>query len=239
MAAPDPGAPGPAAPGSLVLVATPIGNMSDMSPRATTALAEADLVLAEDTRRSGRLVAGRGRLMSYNDFNAVDRLPHIAARLEAGDRIALVTDAGMPGISDPCFRAVRLAVEMGAKVEVVPGPSAALTALVASALPVDRFLFEGFLPRKPGPRKARLQEISHLPHTLIAFVGPHHVAKVLADILEVMGDRQACMAREMTKLHEEYARGSVSELLRVTSARPPRGEVTLVVAGSRPQASSD
>lgn len=229
-----------AARGVLLLVSTPIGNMSDLSPRASTVLAEADLVLAEDTRRSSKLAPGRGRMLSYNDFNAIDRLPLLRDRLSAGDRVALVTDAGMPGVSDPCFRAVRLAVECGARVEVIPGPSAALTALVASGLPPDRFFFEGFLPRKPGQRVNRLGEISGLPHTIIFFVGPHHVSKVLADLLDVFGDRPACLAREMTKLHEEYIRGTVSEILAASNSRVLKGEITLVVGGAeKPRKASD
>lgn len=230
----DPGySSGPSAGGGvLILVSTPIGNMSDLSPRASSTLETADIVLAEDTRRSSRLAGMRGRLVSYNDHNAAGRLPLIAERLSAGDTIALVTDAGMPGISDPCFRAVRMALECGARVEVVPGPSAALTALVASGLPPDRFFFEGFLPHKPGPRAARLREMALYPHTIIIFVGPHHAVRILSDILEILGDRQACLAREMTKLHEEYIRGTVSSILSIVSARPPRGEITLVVAGA-------
>ncbi len=179
-------------------------------------------------------------MLSYNDFNAEGRLPLLKERLAAGDRVALVTDAGMPGVSDPCFRAVRLAVECGARVEVIPGPSAALTALVASGLPPDRFFFEGFLPRKPGQRVNRLKEISGLPHTIIFFVGPHHVSKVLADLLDVFGDRPACLAREMTKLHEEYIRGTVSEILAASTSRVLKGEITLVVGGAeKPRKASD
>ncbi len=206
--------------------------MSDLSPRASSTLETADIVLAEDTRHSSRLARIQGRLLSYNDYNAASRLPLIAERLSAGDKIALVTDAGMPGISDPCYRAVRQAVDCGARVEVVPGPSAALTALVASGLPLDRFFFEGFLPRKLGPRAARLREMALYPHTIIIFVGPHHAVRTLSDILEILGDRQACLAREMTKLHEEYIRGTVSSILSIVSARVPKGEITLVVAGA-------
>lgn len=228
-------------PGILSLVSTPIGNMEDLSPRMSLTLAEADLVLAEDTRRSAKLLPGsfRGRMASYNDFNSLERLPILREYLEAGKRVALVTDAGTPGISDPCFRAVRLALETGSRVESVPGPCAAVSALVISGLPVDRFFFEGFPPRKAGNRRARLEEVSRYPHTLVFYVGPHHLERFLVELREVLGDREACLAREMTKLHEEVLRGTLTELSKGISGRRIRGEATLVVRGAASGAGFD
>jgi 16S rRNA (cytidine1402-2'-O)-methyltransferase len=218
--------------GRLVLVATPIGNLDDASCRLRAALEEADLVLAEDTRRSARLAPPGTSMKSYHDHNARRMAPRIAEMLGRGMTLALVTDAGMPGISDPSYRAVRAALDAGAEVTVVPGPSAVTTALAGSGLPVDRFCFEGFLPRKRGKRLGRLEEMSGYPGTLIYFVGPHHLLRQLRETLEVMGDRSACVAREMTKLHEEFVRGRLSELVLEFESRRPRGEITLLVAGS-------
>ena len=217
--------------GRLVLVATPIGNMSDLAPRAREALADADVVLAEDTRRSARISPPGTRMMSYHDHNARAMVPKIAQMLAEGRKLALVSDAGMPGVSDPCFRAVQAALDAGATVSVVPGPSAVTAALAGSGLPVDRFCFEGFLPRKRGKRLARLREMEDYPGTLIYFVGPHHLLRQLRETREVMGDRRACVARELTKLHEEYVRGTISRLEKIFSGRKPRGEITLLVQG--------
>jgi len=217
--------------GILVLVATPIGNLGDMSPRASEALAAADVVFAEDTRRSAKLVPAGRRLLSYYDANAAGRQEMLGRLLAEGKRIALVTDAGMPGISDPCFRAVRTAIEAGAAIEVVPGPCAAVAALVISGLPVDRFSFEGFLPARKGRRAARLALLVSEPRTMIFYVAPHDLEETLAEMLEMLGDRQAFVARELTKLHEEQVRGSLSALLDRFRARPARGEITLVVSG--------
>lgn len=217
--------------GRLVLVATPIGNLDDASRRLESVLREADVVLAEDTRRSARLAPAGTRMTSYHDHNARRMVPRIADMLKRGMKLALLTDAGMPGISDPSYRAVRAALDAGAEVTVVPGPSAVTTALAGSGLPVDRFCFEGFLPRKRGKRLARLEGMSDYSGTLIYFVGPHHLLRQLRETLEVMGDRSACVAREMTKLHEEYLRGRLSDLVAEFESRRPRGEITLLVAG--------
>ena len=227
-------APGNAMPGKLVLVATPIGNLEDLSPRASRIIMEADIVMAEDTRHTAKLSGGGGsRLFSYHDHNATGRLPQIADFLAKGLTVAMVSDAGMPGISDPAFRAVRLAIEGGYRVEAVPGPSAVITALAASGLPVARFAFEGFLPLKKGARRRRIEEMAGYTGTLILFTGPHHLLRDLAELRDVLGDRPACVAREMTKLFEEYARGTLSELTAKFAAIPIRGEITLVVEGAR------
>jgi len=220
--------------GILYLVATPLGNMEDLSPRAVRILAGADAILAEDTRRSGRLGPRRGPMISYNDHNAAERLPMLRRRLESGERVALVTDAGTPGISDPCFRAVRTAIECGARVEPIPGPCAATAALVASGLPTDRFFFEGFPPMRKGPRMKRLSEAAGLPHRRGFYTGPLLLARLLGELAEVMGDRRACIAREISKVHEEFVRGTLSSLLAGLGGAVPRGEVTLVVEG-RPE----
>ncbi len=218
--------------GRLVLVATPIGNLEDMSPRAGRTLAEADAVMAEDTRRTARFVPERDRLYSYHEHNVEGRLPQLRELLAAGSTVALSSDAGMPGISDPALRAVRLALSEGHDVEVVPGPSAVVTALAGSGLPTHRFCFEGFLPRKRGARTVRLEEVRDYPGSLVYFVGPHHLERLLGELLQVLGDRPACVARELTKVHEEYLRGSLAALLERVSGTRVRGEVTLVVGGA-------
>jgi 16S rRNA (cytidine1402-2'-O)-methyltransferase len=199
-----------------------------------SALEEADTVFAEDTRRTGKLTGGIRRMYSYGDHNSTDRLELLEKLLVDGETVALVTDAGTPGVSDPAYRAVRTALEAGAVITVVPGPSAVTAALAGSGLPVDRFSFEGFLPRKAGRRRRRLEEVSAYPGTLIFFVGPHHLAAYLAEMLEVLGSRRACVARELTKVHEEFVRGTLEELVTRYSDDTSRirGEITLLVAGT-------
>ncbi len=220
-------------PGILVLVATPIGNLGDLSPRASRILQDADAVLAEDTRRTRKLLDNPRKLLSYNDHNAAGRLPEMGKLLMQGKTVAVVSDAGTPGISDPAYRAVRKALEVGAIVTVIPGPTAVIAALVGSGLPVDRFCFEGFLPRKKGARRKRLEEAGRYPGTLIFFIGPHHLSRYLFEMYEVLGDRPACVARELTKLHEEYVRGALGELATIYSECSVRGEITLLVGGTR------
>lgn len=217
--------------GTLVLVATPIGNLEDMSPRAARIMAEADLLLAEDTRRTMKLVPQGRKLTSYNDVNARGRLPLILENLEAGRTVVLVSDAGTPGISDPAYRAVQTAIQAGAGVTTVPGPSSVTAALVASGLPTDRFAFEGFLPRKSGPRLSRIRAMESYTGTLVYFAGPHHAGKLLEELLEVLGDRRCCLARELTKVHEEYVRGTLGFLAERYREQAPRGEVTILVEG--------
>ncbi|MCD4702049.1 MAG: 16S rRNA (cytidine(1402)-2'-O)-methyltransferase [Candidatus Aegiribacteria sp.] len=218
--------------GKLVLVGTPIGNLSDMSARAKEAIENADVVMAEDTRRTARFVNDRRKLYSYHDHNAAGRIPQIEEFLEVGTVVALVSDAGMPGISDPAYKAVSSAVRGGHIVEVIPGPSAVITALVASGLPVDRFSFEGFLPRKKGARTHRLEEMFTYTGSIVYYIGPHHLLKYLEEMRSVFGNRPVCVAREMTKIHEEYVRGCIADVVENFSNRKIRGEITLVVGGA-------
>ena len=217
--------------GKLVLVATPIGNLGDMSPRAVEAIENASAVFAEDTRRTAKFVNETKRLYSYHDHNAAGRLPQLKEFLENGLTVALVSDAGMPGISDPSFKAVRIALREGYRIEVIPGPTAVTTALVGSGLPVDRFAFEGFLPRKVGARKRKIEEMSSYSGSIVYFIGPHHLMKYLGEMHGVLGNRPVCIAREITKVHEEYIRGNITDIIGRFGDRKVRGEITLVVGG--------
>lgn len=224
---------------TLVLVGTPIGNLGDLSPRAVEALRAADAICCEDTRRTGRLLQHAGverrPLVVVNDHTEPAAIPAVLARLSAGERVAVVTDAGMPGISDPGERLARAALDAGHEVEVVPGPSAAVTALVASGLPTGRYAFEGFLPRKGSGRAERLREVAAERRTVVLYEAPHRLARTLADLVEVCGaDRPVAIARELTKLHEELRRGSLAEAQAWAEATPPRGEIVLVLAGAPP-----
>lgn len=204
--------------GVLVLAGTPIGDVSDAPPRLLTELASADVIAAEDTRRLRRLtqalgVTPTGRVLSYFEGNEVGRTPELVEALTGGARVLLVTDAGMPSVSDPGYRLVAAAVEAGIKVTAVPGPSAVLTALALSGLPVDRFTFEGFLPRKAGDRSRALAEIAAEPRTMVFFEAPHRIAETLAAMAEAFGaERPAAVCRELTKTYEEVKRGPLGEL---------------------------
>lgn len=224
-------------PGRLVVVATPIGNLEDLSPRAAAALRDADLVAAEDTRRTGRLLAHIGAdvpQLSYHEHNEDERIPGVVARIERGDVVALVTDAGTPGVSDPGFRLVRACVAAGLSVDAVPGPSAVLHALVVSGLPTDRFAFEGFLPRRGAARRSRLEQLSTEPRTVVLYLSPHRAADDLTDLAGALGDvRPATLARELTKLHEEVWRDTLGALARRATDEGVRGEATLVVGGAQ------
>jgi len=229
---------------TLVLVGTPIGNLGDLSPRAIEALAAADAICCEDTRRTGRLLQHAGverrPLIVVNDHTEVRATAGILARLALGERVAVVTDAGMPGISDPGERLVRAAVAAGHVVEVVPGPSAAVTALVASGLPTGRYAFEGFLARKGSGRTARLAELAGERRTTVLYEAPHRLARTLADLAEACGpERQVAVARELTKLHEELWRGSLREACDWVAEREPRGEVVVVLDGVPAPAEAD
>lgn len=227
--------------GTLSIVSTPIGNLEDLSRRAEQTLAEADVVACEDTRRTGRLLAHLGlkcRLVSLHEHNERRRLPALLASLERGERVALVSDAGTPLLSDPGYLLVREAIGRGIRVEPVPGPSAALAALVASGLPPYPCTFAGFPPPKRGGRRRFYRALAALPHTLIVFESPHRFLASLEDALAELGDRDAAVARELTKLHEEILRGSLSELAaRISERTKLRGELVLVVAGA-PRGSS-
>ncbi|MGJ0504409.1 MAG: 16S rRNA (cytidine(1402)-2'-O)-methyltransferase [Methylocystis sp.] len=218
----------------LHLVATPIGNLKDVSFRALSTLAAADAVVAEDTRVTKTLLAHYGistPLIAYHEHNARVIRPHLLARLEAGAKLALVSDAGTPLVSDPGFRLVQEALEKGVHVTSVPGPSAVLAALVVAGLPTDRFFFEGFLPHKSGPRRARLAELAHIPGTLVFFESPRRLAETLADCAAILGKRDAAIARELTKMFESVRRGALDELAAtLAEEEPPRGEIVLLVA---------
>ena len=223
--------------GVLVLAATPIGNAADAAARLATELATADVIAAEDTRRLRRLVADlgvepTGRVVSYFEGNEARRTTELLDELLAGRRVLVVTDAGMPTVSDPGYRLVAAAVAAGVRVTAVPGPSAVVTALAVSGLPVDRFCFEGFLPRRTGERARRLGELAPERRTLVFFEAARRTATTLAAMAEVFGpDRRAAACRELTKTHEEVRRGSLAELAE-WAAEGVRGEVTLVVGGA-------
>ncbi len=227
--------------GVLVLAGTPIGDPTDASPRLRAELASAGVVAAEDTRRARRLAADlgitiTGRVVSYYDSVERQRLPELIAALQAGERVVLVTDAGMPSVSDPGYRLVAAAVEAGIPVTAVPGPSAVLTALALSGLPVDRFAFEGFLPRKAGERRRALSSVATDPRTLVFFEAPHRIGAALAAMAEVLGPhRPAAVCRELTKTYEEVRRGPLGELAE-WAADGLRGEITIVVQGAQPGA---
>ena len=221
--------------GRLVLVGTPIGNLGDMSPRAVDALRTADLIVAEDTRHSRKLLAhfdipATGRLVAGHEHNEAERAEHVVASIRSGKVVACITDAGMPAISDPGARIVAACVEAGVIVEVVPGPSAVLAALVVSGLPTERFVFEGFLPRKGADRRARLAEIASEHRTVVCFEAPHRIAALVTDLAESCGvQRRIAIARELTKLHETVWRGPVGAAADAPDVMNPRGEYVVVV----------
>jgi 16S rRNA (cytidine1402-2'-O)-methyltransferase len=220
--------------GTLYLVATPIGNLEDISARALRVLREVGLIAAEDTRQTRKLLAHfdiHTRMTSYHDHSQSIRLEQVLAALTHQD-VALVSDAGTPGLNDPGYEMVRAALKAGYSVSPVPGPSAPIAALVASGLPTDAFLFLGYLPRKQGPRRRSLKEIATQPYTLIFLESPHRFLPALEDVKEILGDREIAVARELTKLHEEIFRGRISAAQAHFSAQPLQGEITLVVAGA-------
>ncbi len=229
--------------GSLVLIATPIGNLGDLSPRAVEELAAASLVCCEDTRRTGRLLAHAGiraeRLRRVDEHTEADAAADVIRRIAAGERVALVSDAGTPGVSDPGQRLVAAVVGAGHEITVVPGPSAAISALVASGLRTDRFVFEGFLPRKGGARARRITSVAGEDRTVVIYESAKRVAATLGDLARACGgERRAVVARELTKLHEEFVRGSLSELVE-WAASPTKGEIVIVVEGAPPAAEAD
>jgi 16S rRNA (cytidine1402-2'-O)-methyltransferase len=225
--------------GLLILAGTPIGEITDAPPRLAEELAAADVVAAEDTRRMWRLANGlgvtpKGRVVSYFEGNEVGRTPELVEALLGGARVLLVTDAGMPSVSDPGYRLVAAAVEQGVRITAVPGPSAVLTALALSGLPVDRFCFEGFLPRKGGERGSRLRDLAAEPRTMVFFESPHRIEDSLVQMAEAFGgDRPAAVCRELTKTYEEVRRGPLAELA-AWAADGVRGEITVVVQGAPP-----
>lgn len=227
--------------GRLVLVGTPIGNLGDLSPRALEALGQAGVVACEDTRRTGRLLSHFGiaspTYIVVNEHTEGDAAERVIGHVQRGDVVVLVSDAGMPGVSDPGEFLVSRAIEAGITVEVVPGPSAVLHALVASGLTTSRFVFEGFLPRKGSGRALRLREVSEEHRTVVLFEAPHRLEKTLNDLADVCGgERRIVLARELTKLHEEIWRGTVSAAIERCAEVDPRGEYVLVLEGAPPAA---
>jgi len=221
--------------GILYLVATPIGNLEDISPRALRVLREAVLVAAEDTRHTGTLLKHfeiKSNLTSYFEHNKLNKLEFILEKLSEGD-VALVSDAGSPAINDPGYELVKAALASGFDVRPVPGPSAPISALTVSGLPTDSFLYLGYLPSKSSERRKAVGQVSNLTYTLIFLESPHRIVDSLEDILAELGDRQICVAREMTKLYEEFWRGQVSGAIQYFKSKEPRGEFTLVIEGKK------
>jgi len=220
-------------PGTLYLVPTPIGNLEDITQRALRVLGEVDLIACEDTRHTRKLLNHYGiktKTISYHEHNEQERSVEFCELLQTGKNLALVSDAGTPLINDPGFRLVRLAVESDVAVVSLPGPSALVTALVGSGLATDEFFFGGFLPARSAARRRRLEELRAIPATLIFYEAPHRIAATLKDAREVLGERDAVVARELTKLHEEFARGRLSELAqKFTSSESARGEMVLII----------
>ncbi len=219
--------------GVLYLVATPLGNLEDLSPRAVRILREAVLIAAEDTRHTSVLLKHFGistPLTSYYEHNKLQKIDYLLSKLAKGD-VAVVSDAGTPAINDPGYELVKAALASGCDVRPVPGPSAPIAALSVSGLPTDRFLYLGYLPPKKGERRARLGQVKDLPYTLIFLESPHRILEALEDVLAELGDRPICVAREMTKMFEEYWRGNTSGALAYFQSQPARGEFTLVVGG--------
>jgi 16S rRNA (cytidine1402-2'-O)-methyltransferase len=222
--------------GVLYIVSTPIGNLEDITLRALRILKEVSLIAAEDTRLTRKLLTHYDistPTVSYYEHNSFTRIPKIIDHLNTGKDVAVVTDAGTPGISDPAYKLIRAALESGNRIEAIPGPSASITALTASGLPTDRFIFEGFLPHKKG-RKAKLTRLSAIEATVIFYESPKRIVRTLKDILEFMGDRPAVIGRDLTKLHEEMIRGNVSKLLSHFTQKTPRGEFVIMIGKDDP-----
>jgi 16S rRNA (cytidine1402-2'-O)-methyltransferase len=230
-------------PGTLYLVATPIGNLSDITHRALQVLRDVDLIACEDTRHTHKLLSHYGintRTISYHEHNEQQRAAQLIDQLKQGSSIAIVSDAGTPAISDPGFRLVRAAIENDVLVVPVPGPSALISALIAAGLPTDEFFFAGFLPPRSNARRARLSELQSVPGTLIFYEAPHRLAAALKDAFDILGERDAVVARELTKVHEEIRRGRLSELSDHYEREEPRGEIVVlvdrnVISATKPQ----
>ncbi|MGH9359788.1 MAG: 16S rRNA (cytidine(1402)-2'-O)-methyltransferase [Terriglobia bacterium] len=223
--------------GALFVVATPIGNLEDITLRAIRTLKEADLIACEDTRHTQGLLeryAIRTNLVSYHEHNEVMRAPELILLMEQGSRIALVSDAGMPAVSDPGYRLVRLAIRHGIAVTPVPGPSALVASLAASGLPIEHFRFLGFLPSKALPRQKALRSLAEAAETLVFYEAPHRVIEMIEDAIRILGDRPVVIAREVTKVHEEFLRGSASEVLGTLNGKSVKGEITVLIGPADP-----
>jgi len=226
----------PINPGILYIVSTPIGNLSDITLRAIETLKQVDLIAAEDTRHSGILLKNYGittPLTSYHDFNKQRKGPELIQQILSGSSVALVSDAGTPGISDPGYLLIKLAIENQIQIIPIPGPAAFISALVVSGLPTDKFVFEGFLPNKPQKRRKRLEELSQEKRTLIFYESPYRLLKILEEIKQILGDRRICVARELTKKFEEIKRGTVSEVQQYFQQGIIKGELVIVVEGKK------
>ena len=223
--------------GKLFVVSTPIGNLEDITLRAVTVLKDCDVIACEDTRNTRKLLARYGietPLTSYHEHNEVEKSPKLLERLKNGKNVGLVSDAGTPSVSDPGWRLVNLSIENNIEVVPVPGPSAVLSALVVSGLPTDSFLFLGFFPRTVGKKKELLKDVKRYPYTLVLYESARRLSRTLNLMLEILGDRNICVAREMTKLYEEVIRGSVSEVISILSEKESvKGEVTIVLEGDQ------
>ena len=227
--------------GCLYLVATPIGNLEDITLRALRVLKEADLIACEDTRQTQKLLqhyAIHKEMVSYHAHNELTRSPELVIQLEQGAQVALVSDAGTPVVSDPGYRLVVMCLRHHIPVVPIPGPSAFVAALAASGMPTDEFLFVGFLPPRTGARRKKIDALKSEPRALVFYEAPHRLAETLSDAADILGDRHAVVAREVTKIHEEFLRGSLAELRDAARERPPRGEITLMIGpavdGARP-----
>jgi 16S rRNA (cytidine1402-2'-O)-methyltransferase len=223
--------------GKLYLVGTPIGNLDDITLRAIRTLKEVDLIACEDTRRTQQLLSHYGirtPTTSYHDHNELVRAPELIIEIERGRDVALVSDAGMPVISDPGYRLVRLAIHHNIQVVPIPGASALVAALVAAGLPLESFHFLGFLPRKRIARRRVLERLRDESHTLVFYEAPHRLIQMLSDVLKLLGDREVTVAREVTKIHEQFVRGSLSEVIQRLQQRPVRGEITVIVGRMEP-----
>ena len=228
--------------GTLFIVATPIGNLEDITFRAVRILTEVDLIAAEDTRHSRILLTKyqiNTPLTSYHKFNIKEKTPYLIERLKQGQNIALISDSGMPGVSDPGHEIIRESVDQNIRIEVVPGPSAAITALVVSGLPTDRFVFEGFLPKKPGKKAKRLNELKEDERTIIIYESPFRLLKTLIAVRETMGERRVAVCRELTKKFEEVIRGKAGEVIEKIKGKRIRGEIVVVVSGQDAQRERD
>ncbi|HEX9859767.1 MAG TPA: 16S rRNA (cytidine(1402)-2'-O)-methyltransferase [Nitrospirota bacterium] len=222
--------------GTLYIVATPIGNLEDITFRAVRILKEARLIAAEDTRHTQKLLSHFGihsQLTSYHDHSKEEKTELLVERLKEGQDVALVSDAGTPGISDPGYYLINRAIEEGLEVTPIPGPTAALAALSVSGLPTDSFVFEGFLPSRKGQRARKLAELADEKRTMIFYEAPHRIEVCLKDMLEALGDRRAVLARELTKIHEEFLRGKIGGIIEKIAGRNVKGEITLIVEGAR------
>jgi len=231
-----------AKPGTLFVVATPIGNLEDITHRAVRVLKEVDLIACEDTRHTAKLLQHYGvdkPTVSYHEHNEAARAEELVAKLEQGLSVAQVSDAGMPGISDPGYRVIKLAIERGIQVVPVPGPSALIAALAASGMATDSFQFLGFLPARSGQRRTLLETLRHAAHTTIVYEAPHRIAETLQDVVELLGaERPIVLARELTKVHEEFLRGTAAGLLRQSKDREPKGEITLLIGKNEQRAAA-